>query len=63
VVQLGLRGEMLRRYAREWPVEILDVTALVAEQRTHMTTGRLDLLRVPAETIYPHRDLGTGTGS
>jgi len=32
-IQLGLRGEALRRFAGEWLVEIMDISGFVAEQR------------------------------
>lgn len=51
--QLGLRGETLARYAREWIVSIEDISAFVAEQR-----GKSDL-RVPVERVYPVRDSAT----
>jgi hypothetical protein len=47
-VQLGLRGETLRRFAEEWPLAILDVTPFVAEQRDLVGTDRL---RVPVERV------------
>src|SRR5436309_725083 len=34
-IQLGLRGDVLARYAREWIVRIEDVSAFVAKQRPH----------------------------
>ncbi|GDX81700.1 hypothetical protein LBMAG42_35110 [Deltaproteobacteria bacterium] len=48
-VQLGLRGEILRRFAVEWPIEILDVTAFVREQRAHIGTPTL---LVPTERVF-----------
>jgi hypothetical protein len=55
-IQLGLRGEFLRRYSREWIVRIEDVSEFVAEQREHVRTQRLDLLVTPEEHAYPVRD-------
>lgn len=52
-IQLGLRGEVLRRYALDWPVEIEDVTGFVAEQREVLRAGRTDELLVPVEEPYP----------
>jgi Domain of unknown function (DUF4291) len=52
-VQLGLRGDTLRRYARDWPAAIIDLTDFVAEQRKHREAGRLDLLETPIERVYP----------
>src|SRR5207302_4590090 len=39
-IQLGLRGEVLARYAREWIVTIENISAFVAEQRQHVLAGR-----------------------
>jgi hypothetical protein len=47
-VQLGLRGESLRRFAHEWPLAIEDVTPFVVEQRGNI--GGPDL-RVPVERV------------
>jgi hypothetical protein len=55
-VQLGLRGDFLRRYGREWIVEIEDISAFVDEQRAHLRAGRLDDLVTPAEEVYPVAD-------
>ena len=38
-IQLGLRGETLRRYAREWIAGIEDVTPFVHEQREQLGGG------------------------
>jgi hypothetical protein len=55
-IQLGLRGEMLARYAREWIVRIEDVSAFVEEQRGHARPGAYDRLLVPREEVYPVLD-------
>jgi hypothetical protein len=52
VIQLGLRGEVLRRYATEWIGGVEDITTLVAtlrEQRAHIDT--YDLC-TPSEHVY-----------
>lgn len=49
-VQLGLRGEILRRYAEREVLKIEDISGFVAEQRELQRDP--DRLRVPAETIY-----------
>jgi hypothetical protein len=65
-IQLGLRGELLRRYGREWIVAVEDVSQLVEEQRAHARAGGLGELVTPAEEVYPVADaavaarLGTG---
>jgi hypothetical protein len=52
-IQLGLRGEYLRRYGREWVVAIEDISGFVDEQRAHVRAGDLDALVTPAEEVYP----------
>lgn len=51
-IQLGLRGEMLARYAREWVIEIEDISDFVAQQREH-AQGDFARLIVPRERVYP----------
>jgi hypothetical protein len=51
-IQLGLRGEVLTRYAREWIVQIEDISDFVAEQREH-ARGDYAQLIVPRERVYP----------
>jgi Domain of unknown function (DUF4291) len=55
-IQLGLRGEILRRYGREWIVAIEDVSHFVEEQRAHARAGGLDELVTPTEKVYPVAD-------
>ena len=50
-VQLGLRGEMLRQYAREAIIEIEDISEFVAAQSSHAHPPYADLL-VPRERVY-----------
>ncbi len=52
-LQLGLCGETLARYAREWIVAIEDVTDFVCEQRPHAFSGDWKHLRTPLERVYP----------
>ncbi|THF87714.1 DUF4291 domain-containing protein [Deinococcus sp. KSM4-11] len=56
-LQLGLRGETLRRFGDEWLVSVEDVTAFVHEQRGNL--DRLERLVTPAEDVYPVSDPGT----
>lgn len=51
-IQLGLRGETLSRYARDWIVAIEDISDFVAEQRSLLGQGRLDELLTPHEEVY-----------
>lgn len=50
-IQLGLRGEMLRRYGQEEVISIEDVTEFVAQQRGN-AAGLFSGLMVPAEAPY-----------
>jgi hypothetical protein len=43
---------VLRRYAHEWPREILHVTGFVAEQRELLRTQGVEAVRTPVETRY-----------
>lgn len=54
-IQLGLRGEMLARYAGEWVVYIEDISDFVNQQRRHAVPPYTDLL-IPRETVYPIAD-------
>lgn len=50
-VQIGLRGDMLRRYAEEEIVSIEDISEFVSLQRAN-ATGSFERLVTPAETVY-----------
>ena len=50
-IQLGLRGDMLRRYGKEELVAVQDISDFVAEQRAHADNGSDDLL-TPREEVY-----------
>jgi hypothetical protein len=52
-IQLGLRGEFLRSYAKEWIIGIDDISGFVAEQRRHVLMGDLGALVTPRETVFP----------
>lgn len=52
-VQLGLRGEVLKQYGRDWLLEIEDISAFVKKQReTNLYQPYTNLL-TPAENVYP----------
>jgi hypothetical protein len=51
-IQLGLRGEVLTKYAREWIVSIQDISEFVAEQYEIVKSGDWDSLIVPTESVY-----------
>jgi hypothetical protein len=50
-VQLGLRGQMLWRFATSELISIVDLTDFVVEQRRH-TSGDLSRLVTPTEQVY-----------
>jgi Domain of unknown function (DUF4291) len=51
-LQLGIEGELIRRYAREWIVRIADVTDLAHQVRDAVAL-RKPLPAVPEERVYP----------
>ena len=55
-VQLGLRGDALEAFGRHELVEVLDLTAFVAEQRERLATGGLSALVTPRERVYRPAD-------
>lgn len=58
-IQLGLRGEMLRQYAREAILEIEDISEFVAAQRSHAHPPYADLM-MPRERVYVPGDAAIG---
>ena len=52
-VQLGLRGNVLARYAREWIRRVEDITPFVRDQHAQLAAGGLAALHTPAERVYP----------
>ncbi len=58
-LQLGLRGDVLAWYARDWLLDIEDISDFVAEQRQVGRTGQYDRLVTPREESYPVRDRET----
>lgn len=54
-IQLGLRGDMLRRFGERDLLSVVDITAFVAEQRQHLA-GDLGALLVPEERVYRPSD-------
>ena len=53
-IQLGLRGDILALYAREWIISIEDISEFVCEQYQNLVD--FSQLIVPSETIYPVTD-------
>lgn len=55
-IQLGLRGDILRRYGRDDVVAIEDISEFVAEQRV-LALSKSDDLMIPSEEVYyPQRE-------
>lgn len=52
-VQLGLRGDTLRRYARDHIRKIEDITPFVTEQHARLQRDGVAALETPAEHVYP----------
>lgn len=55
-IQLGLRGDALARYAKEWIVSIEDISAFVREQYQRLQAYEIDDLLLPREAVYPVSD-------
>jgi hypothetical protein len=55
-IQLGLRGDAIQQFAREWIVGITDISAFVGEQRRFATADRIAELQTPIENVYPISD-------
>jgi hypothetical protein len=51
-VQLGLRGEPLRRFGTTELLEVIDMTALIEEQRENAVPSRYGQLQAPEERAY-----------
>ena len=51
-IQLGLRGSVLASYARDWIVDIEDISEFVQQHRQYNGGDRPELL-IPRETVYP----------
>ncbi len=66
-IQLGLRGEVLAKYAKEWLLGIEDVSQFVREQGENLGSP-FDRLITPREEVYPVNEsdvaarLGVTTG-
>jgi hypothetical protein len=58
-IQLGLRGEVLAKYAKEWLLGIEDVSKFVREQSEYARSP-YDRLITPREEVYPVNDPEVG---
>lgn len=54
-IQLGLRGETLRKFSGEELLEVIDMSPLVEEQRSLAERPGNPLLRTPSERVYTPR--------
>lgn len=52
-IQPGLRGGALERYAKEWVVEIEDISSFVAAEYEHVRAGNHEALETLREDVYP----------
>jgi methyl coenzyme M reductase subunit D len=52
-IQLGLRGEFLKNYAKDWIVDIEDISDFVREQSPLARSNNWENLLTPKESIYP----------
>jgi hypothetical protein len=51
-IQLGLRGEVLKRFATEELLEVIDTTPFIQDEREHATQANVSLLKTPVERPY-----------
>jgi len=51
-IQLGLRGDILKRFGTDWIVDIQDISSFVAHQRSAAMSGALAELQTPVENVY-----------
>jgi hypothetical protein len=59
-IQLGLRGDTLVKYARDWIVEIEDISDFIRDQREYAKSRELYAkLLIPREDVYPITDSKT----
>jgi len=54
-IQLGLRGEVLAKYAREWIIGICDISEFVRQQRSNVGADNSQLT-TPREEVYRPQD-------
>ncbi len=61
-VQLGLRGAAIVKYARDWIIDIEDISGFVRQQaRFAQSPGSYDKLMTPREEVYPVNDVRTAS--
>jgi hypothetical protein len=55
-IQLGMRGAVLEAYGKREAVEIIDMSAFGAEQRSHIHDWESGKLMTPVERVYVSAD-------
>ncbi len=55
-IQLGMKGEMLQAFGKQFITFIEDITEFVKSQKVHVDNHQLDKLLIPAETTYQPKD-------
>jgi hypothetical protein len=56
-IQLGLRGAALEAYGKREIVQIIDMSAFIAEQRANVHGWKTGTLMTPSERVYIPADL------
>jgi hypothetical protein len=56
-IQLGLSGEVLAHYARDWILNIEDISPFVREQHFYVRSGNYSQLITPQERVYVIEDV------
>lgn len=56
VIQLGLRGNVLKQYAHDDILEIEDISSFVQQQYRYVKQQAYQELVIPRETVYPIED-------
>lgn len=57
-IQLGLRGDVLKAYAKEWIIDIQDISEFVQQQRQNVLPSCTQLI-TPKEMVYPVVNIDT----
>jgi len=55
-IQLGLRGQMIKKYSKDWIIDIQDITDFVVSHRQVASSDDYATLVTPKEDIYPVKD-------
>jgi hypothetical protein len=58
-IQLGMKGNIMKKYCTEAILEIENITDFVKEQYQYVKNNMLHKLLVPEETVYKPTDTGT----